>query len=160
MYIQKIKQRPSDSIHRHRTHTNLKTTATIPRKDLPVIQGHIIPTFAHSLIGVRTLCYVGFKVELSQSEVVIYNPDNKPIITGGEKGQDPNSGVYPLSHPKNLFSRKTPNKNCLVPTMHTTYQVSNHLYYIFTLRLASQLNQCGSNKLRQGTKNLGQDSRS
>ena len=44
--------------------------------------GHIMPSFAHSLVGIGPICDADCKVLFSKHDVIVYNKDHKPILRG------------------------------------------------------------------------------
>ena len=63
-------------------------TGTLALNDLPSdfpYTGHVMPLFKYNLIGIGSKCDADWKFFLTKQAVVVYNPQQQPIITGWQE---------------------------------------------------------------------------
>ncbi len=58
------------------------TLALVPSLSSSAMQGHVMPSFTHTLIGLGPFTNLGCKIILTKTAVTAYYPDGHPILAG------------------------------------------------------------------------------
>ncbi len=60
------------------------------------IEGHIMPSFPHSLISLGPFANLDCKIVFTKTAVTVYHPNNQPILTGWREQDGPHLWRFPL----------------------------------------------------------------
>ncbi len=64
-------------------HSNASATlASIPALPPSTMEGHVMPTFPHTLIGLGLFANQGCKIVFDKTSVTVYHPNHHPILSG------------------------------------------------------------------------------
>jgi hypothetical protein len=72
------------------------TLALVPSLPSSAMQGHVMPSFTHTLIGLGPFTNLGCKIIFTKTAVTIYHPDGHPILTGWRDLEGPHLWHFPL----------------------------------------------------------------
>ncbi len=73
------------------------TLASVPSLPPAAMQGHVIPSFPHTLIGLGPFADLGCSIVFTKTAVNVIDPDGQSILEDGGNKTVPNSGT---SHSK------------------------------------------------------------
>ena len=104
------------------------TLASAPSLPPAAMQGHVMPTFPHTLIGLGPFADLGCKIVFTKTAVSVIHPDGHSILEGWRELDGPRLWRFPLNATKPSLS---------VPALHENYEApgprgsaadfSNHL---------------------------------
>jgi hypothetical protein len=72
------------------------TLASVPSPPPSAMQGHVMPSFTHTLIGLGPFADLGCKIIFTKTAVTIYHPHRHPILTGWQDLEGPHLWHFPL----------------------------------------------------------------
>ena len=58
------------------------------------VEGHVMPTFAHNLMGICQFCDADCTVQYTKKDVTIFDPDGVPLLRGR---RDPNNKLWRMA---------------------------------------------------------------
>jgi hypothetical protein len=58
------------------------TLASVPSLPPSTMQGHVMPSFTHTLIGLEPFANQGCNIVFTKTAVTVYHPDRHPILEG------------------------------------------------------------------------------
>jgi hypothetical protein len=71
------------------------------------MQGHVMPSFTHTLIGLGPFANLGCKIVFTKTAVTVYHPDRHPILAGWRDLEGPCLWHFPLQ-PNQLVAPAAP----------------------------------------------------
>ncbi len=78
------------------------TLASIPALPPSMMEGHVMPSFPHTLIGLGPFAYQGCKIVFDKTLITVYHPDGHPILSGWRDTGGPQLWQFPLTVPPSL----------------------------------------------------------
>jgi hypothetical protein len=72
------------------------TLASVPSLPASAMQGHVMPSFTHTLIGLGPFANLGCKIVFTKTAVTVYHPDGHPILAGWRDLEGPRLWHFPL----------------------------------------------------------------
>jgi hypothetical protein len=94
------------------------TLASVPSLSSSSMQGHVMPSFTHTLIGLGPFADQGCTIVFTKTAVTVYHPDSHPLLSGWQELDGPR-----LWHGISLFS--PPSKQ--LPQHHARQPGSYHV---------------------------------
>jgi hypothetical protein len=83
------------------------TLVLVPSLPSSAMQGHVMPSFTHTLIGLGPFANLGCKIVFTMTAVTVYHPDGHPILAGWRDQEDPCLWHFPLQ-PNQPATRAAP----------------------------------------------------
>jgi hypothetical protein len=75
------------------------TLASAPSLPPAAMQGHVMPSFPHTLIGLGPFADLGCQIVFSKHAVLVINPDGHSILDGWREQDGPRLWRFPLKPP-------------------------------------------------------------
>ena len=77
------------------------TLASVPALPSALVQGHVMPSFTHTLIGLGPFTDQGCTIVFTNTAVTIYHPDRHSLLSGWRDLEGPRLWHFPLqpTHP-------------------------------------------------------------
>jgi hypothetical protein len=89
------------------------TLASAPSLPPAAMQGHVMPSFPHTLIGLGPFADLGYQIVFTKTAVSVIHPDGHSILEGWQEQDGPRLWQYPLNVTKASLS---------VPTLYENYE--------------------------------------
>ncbi len=95
--------------------------ASVPSLPFAVMQGHVMPSFTHTLIGPGPFTDLGCEIVFTKTAFTVFHPDRHPILAGWRNTVGPRLWHFPLqpNQPAALLEPLQPARQlpCLPPAL-------------------------------------------
>jgi hypothetical protein len=76
------------------------TLATVPSLPPAAMQGHIMPSFPHTLIGLGPFADLGYTITFTKTGVFVVNPEGRCVLKGWQEKDGPRLWHFPFTAAK------------------------------------------------------------
>ena len=93
------------------------TLASVPALSPASMQGHVMPSFTHTLIGLGPFADQGCSIVFTKTAVTVYHPDGRALLSGWRELDGPRLWHFPLqpTHLAAPTEQRPPTRRLSVP---------------------------------------------